>query len=102
MLSDGRVAVFGGAINLLWGTLESCEALVLDIGDERWEPLLPMLEARADFACAAVGGCVIIAGGCNNSTRLASAEVYEEATGVWRQLPCKLPRALAGMGSALL
>ena len=44
VLSDGRFAVFGGmdTNNVSW---TSCEALTL-IGDERWEPLPPMLEAR--------------------------------------------------------
>jgi hypothetical protein len=61
LLSDGHFAVFGGLdINGLRTT--SCEVLILD-GDERWEPLPPMLEARHGSKCAAVGGCVIIAGG---------------------------------------
>ena len=28
-----------------------------------WEPLPPMLDARCGFACAAVGGCIVVAGG---------------------------------------
>ena len=105
MLTDGRFAVFGG---MNWSGYneeydqaahtESCEALVLDNGSERWEPLPPMLEARSGFVRAAVGGCVIVAGGHG----LSSAEVYEEATGVWRRLPCDLPRAMSRMSSALL
>ena len=106
MLNDGRFAVFGGiGVSHVDGsivTLDSCEALVLDNGAERWEPLPPMLEARCNFACAAVGRCVIVAGGQTDDTRLSSAEVYEEAAGVWRRLPCTLPRALSCMGSALL
>ena len=110
MLSDSRFAVFGGRYYHANGgfvTTGSCEALVLDNGAERWEPLPPMLEARADCASAAVGGCVIVAGGGDdNNTILSSAEVYEEAgekeEGAWRRLPCDLPRGLAGMGSALL
>ena len=61
-----------------------------------------MLEARYAFACAALGGCVIVAGGRDADKALSSVEVYEEATGVWRMLPCDLPQALAEMGSALL
>jgi len=107
MLSDSRFAVFGGryyhANDSSFVTMASCQALVLDNGAERWEPLPPMLEARAAFACAAVGGCVIVAGGHdNNYTGLSSAEVYEEATGVWRRLPCNLPRAVCYMASAVL
>ena len=65
----------------------SCEVLTLD-GDERWEPLPPMHEARSDFLCTAVGGCVVVAGGFRST---AAVEVYEEALGRWRRLPCDLP-----------
>ena len=99
--SPPSVARIGASLMKIY--LESCEALVLDSGAERWEPLPPMLEARGAYACAAVGGCVIVASGDGiGGASLSSVEVYEEATGVWRRLPCDLPRALAGMGSALL
>ena len=106
LLTDDRSAVIGGFgidhVDGSVGTLGTCEALVRDNGAERWEPLPPMLEARANFACAAVGGCVIVVGGHGQTgPALSSAEVYEEATGVWRRLPCVMPRALANMGSAL-
>jgi hypothetical protein len=87
VLSNGRFAVFGGDDNEGVGTA-SFEVLTLD-GDERWEPLPPMLEARGGLiTCAVVGGCVIVAGGRSGSTAL---DVYEEALGRWRQLPCNLP-----------
>ena len=95
-LSDGRFAVFGGLdINA-----RSCEVLTLDGDGERWEPLAPMREARWSFACAAIGGCVIAAGGLGSVT----AEVYDEALGRWRRLPCNLPHDayLCCMGSALM
>jgi hypothetical protein len=98
VLSDGRFAVFGGEDGN-HDRLASCEASNLD-GDDRWEPLLPMHEARGGVACAAVGGCVIVAGGNVGST----VEVYEEALGRWRRLPCSLPHD-AGvflMGSATM
>jgi hypothetical protein len=78
----------------------SCEALTRDGNIERWDPLPPMHEARHVFACAAVGECVIVAGGVGSST----VEVYEEALGRWRRLPCNLPHntELYWMGSALL
>jgi hypothetical protein len=52
------------------------------------------------FACAAIGGCVILAS-CMGSTM---AEVYEEGLGRWRRLPCSLPNdsQLYMMGSAMM
>ena len=84
VLSDGRFAVFGGEVGEGVKTA-SCEVLTLD-GDERWEPLPPMREARSGFTYAAVGGCVIIAGGSTGST---TVDVYEEGLGRWRRLPCR-------------
>jgi hypothetical protein len=99
VLSDGRFAVFGGmGINSV--QLASCEVLSLD-GDERWEPLPPMLNGRCGgFICAAVGGCVIVAGGANSS----AVEVYEEGLRRWRRLPCNFPHDgyLVWTGSELI
>ena len=100
VLSDGRFAVFGGWDNNNRVT-RSCEVLTMDGDGERWEPLPQMREARVGFACAAVGGCVIVAGGDGSVT----AEVYEEALGRWRRLPCNIPcdaDQLCWMGSALM
>ena len=99
-LSDGRFAILGGSSddNPDKEPVSSCEALALD-GTERWEPMPPMRQARRGFAAAAVGGCVLVAGGTQG---LRSVEVYEEAAGVWRRPKCDLPRALCWMGSALL
>jgi hypothetical protein len=62
VMSDGRFAVLGG-----WrgfgGITSSCEALAIGDDDEHWVPLLPMHDPRAYFSCAAVAGCVIVAGG---------------------------------------
>jgi hypothetical protein len=85
VLSDGRFAVFGGE-DVERVRIASCEALTLD-GDERWEPLPSMREARCGFTCAAVGGCIVVAGGANSPT----VEVYEETLGRWRRLPCSVP-----------
>ena len=60
--------------------------------------LSPMHEPRRAFACAAVGECVIVAGGVGSKT----AEVYEEGLGRWRQLPCSLPHEIGWMGSTLM
>jgi hypothetical protein len=85
VMSDGRFAVLGG-----WsggGDTSSCETLAIGDDDEHWEPLLPMHDARRSFACAAVAGCVIVAGGWGRS----SAEVYDEVLGRWLRLPRNLP-----------
>jgi len=99
VLKDGRFAVLGGtdggnAIS------SSCEALTLDADGERWDTLPSMHEARRGFACAPIGGCVIVAGGAG----LTSSEVYEEGLGRWRRLPCSLPfdTELCSAGSAAM
>jgi hypothetical protein len=99
VLSDGRFAVFGG-MDINDVTTASCEVLTLD-GDERWEPLPSMREVRCGLTCAAVGGCVIVAGGHGSTS---AVEVYEEALGRWRRLPCNLPHGgeLLWAGSALM
>jgi hypothetical protein len=87
VLSDSRFAVFGGCDTMNHELVtRSCEALTLDGDDERWEPLPQMHDARKGLACAAIGGCVIVAGGVGSVT----TEVYEEALGRWRRLPCNL------------
>jgi hypothetical protein len=99
VLSDGRFAVLGGYTN--YGATSSCEALAIgDDNDEHCVTLPPMHDARAYFACAAVAGCVIVAGGWG----LNSAEVYDEVLGRWLRLPCGRPYVdgLESIGSALL
>ena len=105
VLSDGRFAVFGGTVfgGTEFTTTSSCDVLTLD-GGERWEPLPHMHEERFGFACEAVGGCVIVAGGFNASEVTRTVEVYEEALGHWRRLPCSLPidAAVTWASSALM
>jgi hypothetical protein len=107
VLSDGRFAVLGGGDNN--EPLSSCE--VLTVGDdEHWEMLPPMHEARTHFACVAVAGCIVVAGGGGGRdsqglwNRVRSAEVFDEVFNRWLRLPCDLPHnaGLLGMGSALL
>jgi hypothetical protein len=59
-----------------------------------------MHDARNYFACGAVAGCVIVAGGRG----IKSAELYDEELNRWLRLPCDLPYQgwLAFMGSAVL
>jgi hypothetical protein len=99
VLSDGRFAVFGGQ-DTSGADTSSCEVLTLDADGARWSTLSPMHEPRCGFACVAIGGCVVVAGGGG----LTSAEVYEEGLGRWRRLPCRLPHGsqLCWMGSALM
>ena len=103
-MSDGRFAVLGGVEDMpsstSWGGyLSSCEALVMGAA-AHWEPLSPMHDSRCIFACAAVAGCVIVAGGRGRT----SAEVYDESRNRWLWLPNDLPyeNELWQMGSALL
>ena len=98
VMSDGRFAVLDGRSDGV--TMSSCEALVIDDGDAHWEPLPPMHDTRSCFACGAVAGCVIVAGGLD----LKSAEVYDAELNRWLRLPCDLPyeTSLSGMGSAVL
>jgi len=108
VLSDGRFAVLGGMDNNE-EPLSACEALLVG-EDEHWKILSPMHEARSDFACAAVARCIVVAGGYGGLTPLGlliylrSAEVFDEVSDRWLQLPCDLPHNLGmtGMGSALL
>ena len=99
VLSDGRFAVFGG-MDTSNAISSSCEALTLDADGEHWDVLPSMHEARRGFVCAAIGGCVIVAGGWGSIT----AEVYEEGLGRWRRLPRSLSfdTELYGAGSAVM
>jgi hypothetical protein len=98
VMSDGRFAVLGGKGDTNDELLSSCEALTL--GDSpHWELLPPMHDARTVFACAAMAGCIFVAGGRNRQ----SAEVYDEVLGRWLRLPSDLPDPCElGVGGALL
>jgi hypothetical protein len=95
VMSDSRFAVLGG--EGIAGSSSSCEALVIGAG-AHWESLATMHDSRCLFACAAVAGCFIVAGGVGRK----SAEVYDESRNRWLRLPCDLPYWLHSMGSALL
>jgi hypothetical protein len=99
VMSDGRFAVLGGRYNSSALSMSSCEVLVVD-GDAHWEPLPDMHEARGFFACGAVAGCILVAGGHGRT----SAELYDEELNRWLRLPCDLPcdYSLMFMGSAVL
>jgi hypothetical protein len=98
VMSDGRFAILGGETPTSNAPTSSCEALTLGDG-ARWQPLPPMHEGRQRFACAAVAGCIIVAGGLN----CHSAEVFDEVLGRWLRLPNDLPHASrGGVGGVLL
>jgi hypothetical protein len=83
VMSDGRFAVLGGTDEDGEVALSSCEALVAN-GVAHWESLPPMHDARSFFACGAVAGCVIVAGGHGRK----SAELYDAELNRWLRLPC--------------
>jgi hypothetical protein len=89
VLSDGRFAAFGGSWSMDYTNTvtSSCEVLTMDGNGERWGSLPPLHDVWSAFACELIGGCVIIAGGNLSIT----TEVYEEALGRWRLLPCDVP-----------
>ena len=91
-----ELAVLGG--DTYGVDTSSCEALAIGDDEEHWEPLLPMHDNMYEFACAAVAGCVIVAGGLGHK----SAEVYDEMLGRWLRLPRDLPHAVWSVGSTLL
>jgi hypothetical protein len=108
VLSDGRFAILGGEDVNNIEPLLSCEALTVG-DDEHWVMLPPMHVARSHFACVAVAGCIVVAGGYGGRDphgrriRLRSAEVFDEAFDRWLRLPRDLLHnaGLYRMGSAL-
>jgi hypothetical protein len=99
VMSDGRFAALGGWSDNVVPT-SSCEALTFDDGDAHWNHLPPMHDARTQFACGSIAGCVIVAGGRG----LKSAEMYDAELNRWLRLPCDLPYVggLSVIGSALM
>ena len=53
----------------------------------RWTQLTPMREARGRFDITVIDGKVYAIGGCNGTTELATAEVYNSENGKWAALP---------------
>jgi hypothetical protein len=115
VMSDGCFAVLGGRVLSAtqgtsryhrYVTTALCEALTVD-GYAHWAPLPPMHDAREWFACGAVAGCVIVAGGVRMHTHgydLKSAELYDEELNRWLRLPRDLPceSSLSRIGGAVL
>ena len=100
VLGDDRFAILGGRSKFTYTVTSLCEASTL-CDDENWSPLSPMHDPRCSFACTAVAGCIIVAGGDPEGK---SAEVYDDMLDRWLRLPHDLPHdgGLSLMGSALL
>ncbi|AUX40216.1 uncharacterized protein SOCE26_016150 [Sorangium cellulosum] len=85
LLDDGRVLVAGGSDGER-SHLASAE--VLDVASGTWSPVGPMLDARIDHTATLLSdGRVLVAGGSDDRGRilekLASAEVFDPASGAW-------------------
>lgn len=83
LLADGRVLVAGGM-----GPLSSCE--IYDPVAGAWSDGAPMATARYEHtATLLLDGRVLVAGGmncvstCTDANSLATAEIYDPATGAW-------------------
>lgn len=103
VLKDGKVLVCGGR-NSATGHLASCE--VWNPEDNTWKRVGDMAWARADHAAVLLpDGRVLVAGGNGYNAsqggavaELASAEVFDPASGIWSRLPdMPEPRAYLNM-----
>jgi N-acetylneuraminic acid mutarotase len=90
LLGNGEVLVAGGATtyNGVHGTVTS-EAEIYSPRSNSWRPASRMTAARyADAAALLSDGRVLVAGGwsltTNDDPSLASAEIYDPATNVWK------------------
>jgi hypothetical protein len=101
VLSDGRMLVAGGIDGDTDEIFASVEVLAAD--GSGWAALPPMAAARFGAVAGRLpGGQVIVAGGFGDGvteplTELASAELWDPATGAWAALP---PMAQAREGAA--
>jgi hypothetical protein len=85
LLPDGTVLVVGGASFLIGSGLASAE--VYHPGNGTWTPTGPMIALRARHTATLLpDGTVLVAGGgylSDGQESLASAELYDPATGTW-------------------
>jgi N-acetylneuraminic acid mutarotase len=68
-------------------TLGSCERMILDSnGNGSWEAIESMTDYRGSHGCATVNGCLYIlgGGGAGAKLNLATTEMYDPATGLWK------------------
>ena len=83
VLPSGRVAAVGGRERRGQDFQERRDGEAFDPEARTWQPLPPMAHARAWHGLVAVAGGLLAVGG--NAT--APAELFDEATGRWFELP---------------
>lgn len=93
----GALCVCGGTN----GEKELRSAERFDPTTGAWEPLPPMLQARAGATAAAVRGMLYVCGGHDGEEHLSSAERFDPARGCWEALPEMPRRRVAGTAAAL-
>jgi len=77
ILGGGRRITSDSALNLLARHRPACE----------WSPRPAMFVKRDGPAAAVIDGLIYVAGGCNRTGALASAEKYDPELRVWERLP---------------
>ncbi|EFJ37065.1 hypothetical protein SELMODRAFT_403983 [Selaginella moellendorffii] len=87
---DSKLFVLGGRDPRSWEFLP--DVFVLDLtrgcGRRTWQRCAPMATPRSAFACIAVGGKIVVAGGQGDEVlTLASAEIYDVCANRWEPLP---------------
>jgi len=85
---DNRLFVVGGQCSATdddGGSLASAEVFDPSLGI--WSSLPPMMTARHNFACAAVGGRLYVIGGDDGTEALAAAEVFIPGSDTWEWCP---------------
>jgi N-acetylneuraminic acid mutarotase len=103
LLPNGKVLLAGGQKGYQSGYLNT--AVLYDPSTGTWSTTGSMADARSGIFAARLlpNGTVLVAGGSNGTTTLASAEIYSPATGTWtRTAPMNTRRrAFGGMATVL-
>ena len=83
-LGDGSVLVLGGNNGAPDGSAALSTAVIYSTATG-WSAITSMQAARFDHAAVLLAdGRVLVAGGCNTDTALASAEIFDPATRQWK------------------
>lgn len=82
---NGELVVLGGWWQQTWEA--SRTVFVFNFSSQTWRQCADMPSVRSFFACGAVGGRVVVAGGHDGDKKaLASAEAFDVATNSWLSL----------------